>query len=220
MSDFFDTEAADWDDRPGHRERAQVVARAVADAFPLNPQMTVLEYGAGTGLLGLALADRVGAVDFVDTSAGMVGVLRERIAATDASARLTAHRLDLEHEDAPHASYDLIVAMLALHHIPDTAGIVARLASLLAPGGHLAIAELDAEDGSFHGHHRHGEDAADPVAHMGIDRDELMGLLEANGLAERSADTVHEIVKDTADGERAFPMYLAVAQRRGPQPPR
>lgn len=213
MTDFFDDEAASWDDKPGHRERARVVARAIADAVELRPDMTVLEYGAGTGLLGLALADRVGVVDFVDTSVGMIGVLRERIAATDPSGRLTAHLLDLGHDDAPRTSYDLIVAMLALHHVPDTSGTIARLAGLLAPGGHLAIAELDAEDGSFHGHHRHGEDAADPVAHMGIDRDELLRLFEANELTHASAETVHEIVKDTDAGERAFPMYLAVGRR-------
>lgn len=213
MGTFFDDEAAGWDDRPGHRDRAQVVAAAVATAVPLHPELTVLEYGAGTGLLGLALADRVGAIDFVDTSGGMVAVLHQRITEAGGQGRLSAQRLDLEREDPPRTSYDLIVAMLALHHVPDTAGITARLAGLLAPGGHLAIAELDAEDGSFHGRHRHDESAPDHVAHKGIDRDALCSLFTANGLVDVHADTVHHIVKETDEGEREFPMYLAVGRR-------
>jgi len=62
--------------------------------------------------------------------------------------------------------------LMTLHHIPDTAKILASFYSLLQPGGVLCICDLDKEDGSFHSH----EDAFD--GHNGFDRKELGKELE------------------------------------------
>ena len=40
---------------------------------------------------------------------------------------------------------------MTLHHIHDLSTVLAAFATLLADGGHLCIADLEKEDGSFHG---------------------------------------------------------------------
>ena len=48
--DHFDTAAATWD-TPEKVERARRLAALIRDTVPLGPSATVLDYGAGTGLL-------------------------------------------------------------------------------------------------------------------------------------------------------------------------
>ncbi len=131
--------------------------RAIAGAVPLDRRVRLLEYGAGTGLVTQALRDAVGPVTFADASAGMREVMHTKINAGELpAARVWA--LDLATDPSPDESFDLIVTVLTLHHIPILDGVLAGFAQLLEPGGHLCIVDLDEEDGSFHepgfeGHH-------------------------------------------------------------------
>jgi hypothetical protein len=70
----------------------------------------------------------------------------------------------------------------------------------------VAIADLDAEDGSFHG--------AGFDGHNGFDRAELQRKLEASGFERVRFSTPHAFTKLTASGPRSFPIFLAVAWRR------
>jgi len=78
---WFSSQAATWDDDPRRVERARRAANAIAAEVPLDSSWTVLDYGAGTGLLAFALADRVGEILLMDSSEGMVETARKRIAA-------------------------------------------------------------------------------------------------------------------------------------------
>ena len=76
MTDF-DELAKGWDDDPRRVERARRAADAIAAAVPVRETMRVLEYGAGTGLLGIALSDRVREVVLLDSSVGMIETARQ-----------------------------------------------------------------------------------------------------------------------------------------------
>jgi cyclopropane fatty-acyl-phospholipid synthase-like methyltransferase len=52
----FDGEAATWDDDPRHEERQVAVAQAIEEALDLNPEMSALDVGGGTGRLSILLA--------------------------------------------------------------------------------------------------------------------------------------------------------------------
>ena len=75
MTSAFDARARTWDDDPRRRKLAESIFAALEQAVPLRADMAALDYGAGTGLLTLALAARVRRVLAVDASAGMLGVL-------------------------------------------------------------------------------------------------------------------------------------------------
>ena len=203
MSDNgFDEKAATWDDDPGHVDRAAKVADALRDALPLGPSVRLLEYGAGTGLVSQALRATVGSVTMADTSAGMRDVMQAKVN-EGVIAGATVSDLDLAAGPVaePHERFDLIVTVLALHHIPELAPVLDNFAALLAPGGHLAIVDFDREDGSFHG------DGFD--GHHGFDHDALTADLEQAGFSDVDFRPCHHVIRDG----NPYPMFLALASR-------
>lgn len=203
MNDF-DAKAATWDQDPLKVERALTVGRAIAEAVPVANQQ-ILEYGCGTGLLGFALQPLAAHVTLADTSEGMLGVLDQKILAAGAR-NMTSLRLDLLADPLPAARYDLICSLMTLHHIPDTEGLLRKFRELLAPGGWVALSDLDSEDGSFHGH-----EVTD--VHLGFDRGVLGRQLEAAGFSSITFTTPYEIQRDVEGGIRSFPLFLVVAKR-------
>ncbi|NTW85715.1 MAG: class I SAM-dependent methyltransferase [Holophagaceae bacterium] len=195
----FDARAGTWDQDPAKVARALTVGRAIAEALPLAG-LRVLEYGCGTGLLGFALQPQAAWVSLADTSEGMLAVLRAKIAAAGA-ANMSPLRLDLLTEPLPEARFDLVCSLMTLHHIPDTQGILDRFCKVLAPGGWVALADLDAEDGSFHG--------PEAEVHRGFDREAFRAQLTRAGFHNIHLETVCEVDKDS----RRYPVFLAVARR-------
>ena len=76
----FDSRAKTWDSDPKKVERAAQVAQAIRAALPLQPGMTALEVGCGTGLLSFALQSDFAHITLADTSEGMLDVLAAKIA--------------------------------------------------------------------------------------------------------------------------------------------
>ena len=196
----FDERAATWDD-PTKIERAGVVARAITDAVAPTTSTRLLEYGAGTGLVTQALRDEVGPVTLADTSAGMRAVMEQKVeSGALRDARIWA--LDLSTDPAPDDRFDLIVTVLTLHHIPDLEPVLRAFAALLADGGRLCIADLEAEDGSFHGEGFEG--------HHGFDRAWLTERLERAGFADVAFRDCGTVARPDGD----YPLFLATARLR------
>lgn len=201
----FSAQAATWDDDPAKRDRAVRVAAAIERDVALTPETKGFEYGCGTGLVGFALASRVGSLTLADSSPGMLEVLRRKIEATGAG-HMSALALDLLTDPLPAERYDLVFTSMVLHHVRDVPRVLDAFARLLVPGGSLCIADLDTEDGSFH-----GPDVTD--VHRGFDRGWLQGQLQATGLVDVRFSTVCEMRKETAAGERTFPVFFVTCRR-------
>jgi SAM-dependent methyltransferase len=196
----FDEKARTWD-TPERRRRAEAVADAIRASVPLSKTTRVIEIGAGTGLLGLALAGEVGELVLAEPSAGMLEVAREKLGAAD-SAAVTAIPFDLTTDDPPPgAPFDLAISLLVLHHLADTGSALAAILRLLRPGGRLALADLDTEDGSFHAKDAEG------IFHLGFDRRALADLASAAGFVDVAITTATEI----EDEGHRYPLFLLVA---------
>ena len=202
----FDAKARQWDDNPVFRERGQKLAQAIRETVPLHRHMSVLDYGCGTGLLSFPLKDELGAILLADSSAGMLDVVGEKIAAQGVT-NMTPLKLDLLADPAPAQKFDLIVTSMTLHHVPDTDHILHLFHGLLQPGGYLCIADLDQEDGSFHG-------PEVDVLH-GFDRADLSLRAAQAGFADVQFRTVFSIAKENAGGTRDYPVFLMTARRAG-----
>ncbi|GAA5160115.1 DUF664 domain-containing protein [Ornithinimicrobium tianjinense] len=206
--DHFDARAATYDD-PAKEGVADEVARGIVAAGAAVPGqdggLRLLEYGAGTGLVTQALSRRVQGVSatLVDSSAGMREVMQAKIAAGTLPADSRVVDLDLEHEEPPADRYDLVVASLVLHHVHDLDRVLTGLLSLLDEGGHLCVADLDSEDGSFHA------SVHDFDGHHGFDRHTLAERMRAVGLTEVSVADCTSIEKEGA----AYPVFLATGRR-------
>ncbi len=202
----FDAKARRWDDNPVFQERGHKIAEAIRQAVPLRRDMHALDYGSGTGLLSFPLKDELGSILMADSSAGMLEVAQEKIAAQGVQNMCTV-QLDLLADPPPAQRFDLIVTSMTLHHVPDTDHILRIFHDLLNPGGHLCIADLDHEDGSFHG--------VEVDVHHGFDRDDLAHRAAGAGLSGVQFQTVFTITKKRESGSQDYPVFLMTAQRAG-----
>ena len=203
----FDEAAKDWDEKPARIDLARDVALTIFDHIPLGKWMRVLEYGCGTGLLTLRLAERVKEIWAVDSSKGMLEVLETKV---KNQAVDNVHPVfgDFTKEVSFSDRFDLIVSSMTLHHIKDVTSLLETFYLLLNPGGFLAVADLEKEDGSFHDKNAPG------VMHHGFDKAELSSVLSELGFSNIEFATAHEIKKEQDKGNfKTYPVFLMVAQK-------
>jgi ubiquinone/menaquinone biosynthesis C-methylase UbiE len=200
----FDSKARQWDDNPVFQERGLKIAQAIRRAVPLHPGMSALDYGCGTGLLSFPLKHELGAILMADSSGGMLEVVAEKIAAQNV-ANMTTLQLDLLVDPPPAQRFDLIVTSMTLHHVPDTDHILRVFHGMLNPGGYLCVADLDQEDGSFHG--------PEVDVHHGFDRADLGQRAARAGFADIQFQAVFSIAKEHESGAREYPVFLMAARR-------
>jgi 2-polyprenyl-3-methyl-5-hydroxy-6-metoxy-1,4-benzoquinol methylase len=210
MIDFV-ARARQWDGDPEFIERGRKIGAAIRARIPLSKAMRALDVGCGTGQLSLPLAGELGHITCIDTSQGMLKVLEEKVAARHIGNVTTALH-DLAGAGLGGRRFDLIMSSMTLHHIKDTGAILAAFAAHLVPGGWLCIADLDREDGSFHG--------AGVDVHHGFDRPALAQAASASGFEDISFDTVLAIAKAQEGVTREYPVFLLSARKsgRGPSP--
>jgi ubiquinone/menaquinone biosynthesis C-methylase UbiE len=198
MTDF-DARAETWDDA-NKVKRAEDVAAAMRRAVPMTRSMKALEYGAGTGLLSFCLRDALGPITLADSSAGMRAVAERKIAAVKATD-MRVIDLDLMRDAVPTERYDLVFSMMTLHHVPDIGRGLAAFNQLLNPGGYLCIADLDAEDGSFHG--------PEIDVHHGFERGALRAALGKAGFVDVAIGDCCTM----AHHERSYAIFLACCRK-------
>lgn len=199
----FDDKAATWDEDPDKARQSGEVARGIAAAVPLAPRSRVLEYGAGTGLVTIALLDELiePSLTLADNSSGMRQVLADKVEAGVLPSPTRVSDLDLESHPVPTDRYDLVLSSMVMHHVKSFDVVLGAFFEMLDPGGHLCIADLDKEDGSFHQHDFDG--------HHGFDRSSLRSSLERAGFTDVTVSDCSSITRD--DG--TYPVFLAVARR-------
>jgi len=201
----FDKVAASWDEKPQRRLLAEAVSAAIAESVHLHRELQVLEYGCGTGLCGLQLASKVGGLTAVDTSAGMLEELRRKTRDLGLE-NVTPLLITPESWTLPNAAYDLVFSSMVLHHIAATEILLYNLSQTLRPGGTLALADLQKEDGTFH-------DDPTGVAHHGLDPQALIILLAGLGFTSLETRTVHTIFKARGENEHGYPVFLLTGQK-------
>lgn len=143
MSAQVTPEAAYWDGwNAEHREQSQAEqslreAEIVLDWVERldRTDLRILEVGCGTGWFSARLA-QYGQVTALDITPNVLERARER------HPEVTFHTGDVMNPDMPLTTtgYDVVVALEVLSHVEDQAAFIARLTSLLAPGGHLMMA--------------------------------------------------------------------------------
>jgi len=202
----FDKEAAKWDANQGRVKLANEVADAIIrEAMPAS-DMDVLDFGCGTGLVMLRLQPLVRNILGVDSSQGMLGVLEGKIK-TQGIANARTLFVDFEKNGRIEGRYHLLTSSMTLHHVPDTARLFKQWHELLLPGGLLCFADLDAEDGSFHGDNT-------GVFHQGFDRRHLKELLLSAGFHDVRDTTATTMIKDVeGKGKKEFSVFLLLAKK-------
>jgi 2-polyprenyl-3-methyl-5-hydroxy-6-metoxy-1,4-benzoquinol methylase len=182
MADLFKEKAEDFDTNDVPRQLSAGIGACILDNVELNDGMQVMDFGAGTGLITAQVAGRVNKVTCVDVSEAML----EKLAA----------KQELQ------GKVDIVCAM-AMHHVEDTDKLVQRFAEHLKPGGQVALADLDEEDGTFHPEDTEG------VYHSGFNRDAFSAILKSHGFKD-----IHIFDATSVQREQGrYPVFLAVATK-------
>ncbi|HVN72119.1 MAG TPA: class I SAM-dependent methyltransferase [Desulfomonilia bacterium] len=206
MKKDFDKKAITWDEEPARVKLANDIAGAISDEITLNPSLDVLDFGCGTGLLTLRLSPMVRSITGVDSSQGMLGVLNSKIGTMKLTNAKTQY-LDLEKGDVLEGRYNLIVSSMTFHHIKAIGPLLNRFYHVSTHPGHLCIADLDLDDGQFHGNN-------DGVFHFGFDRAELRKAFMEAGFRDIRDRTAARVLKPTPDGsDRLFTVFLMTGRK-------
>jgi SAM-dependent methyltransferase len=126
----LETRRSVWQPGPSGVDPLDLVLAAVREALPSGRAMAdALEVGCGTGAFAARLVEELPGVALlaVDQSPRMVELTRER--------GVPAQLQDVEHLLAPDASYDVVLALWMLYHVPDLDRGLAEIRRVLRPGG-------------------------------------------------------------------------------------
>lgn len=105
----------------------------------------LLEIGCGFGAFTRVLADRARHITAIDLSPQMIEVAKDRSGRYPNLEFILGDFLQLE---IPDATYDCIVSIATLHHLPASEALK-KMKSALRPGGVLIIHDLLDPDGLF-----------------------------------------------------------------------
>ena len=199
--DAFGHKAEDWDKNTVRVELANKFVRSVMELMPIQDDMTLMDFGCGTGLVGLQFAPYVKQLVMVDNSPAMLAVLVKKVAEMELdSVEVVGPSIKASSTD----KVDAIVSQMAFHHVEDTKEVLEQMYEKLNPGGFIAIADLAKEDGSFH---------KEAVPHNGFDEQTLCKEMSDTGFKLHLCEIYNTIQKETEQGIREYQQFLIIAKK-------
>jgi ubiquinone/menaquinone biosynthesis C-methylase UbiE len=165
---------------PEHAERLEDPARlaalpqaAVVELLRLGGDETVVDYGAGTGIYTVAVAEAVpdGRVIAVEALPRLAEMLRAKLT-PELEERLQIVETDANTVPAPDGVADRVVMVDVLHHLYDQPGALTEVTRLLRPGGLFVVADWGDKErpiGPPVGHVLGLSAALDVIAAMGLE---------------------------------------------------
>ena len=115
----------------------------IVPAALLGPSVVAMDLGCGSGRWTRYLSSKVGHIDSIDPSEAVLHAARTH--GDLKNVRWTQAGVD----NIPFAdgTFDLIICLGVLHHVPDTRGAIGKAAAKLRPGGHMLLYLYYALDG-------------------------------------------------------------------------
>ncbi len=183
----FDKAAKEWDSKQTRITMATKITSQIIKNIPLKNEHTVMDFGCGTGLVGLSIAPLVKKLIGVDISSAMIEAFKTK-AIEQGFCNIESKCVD-EHTKLDFCDLDAIVSAMALHHIKEPHLAFKIFADSLKSGGYLGIADLDKEDGSFHENNN-------GVYHFGFSADEFEEFFVNAGFEKPQITVAHTIDKE------------------------
>jgi len=168
------------DFHPEHAERLEDPSRlaalpqaAIVDLLRLHGDETVVDYGAGTGVYTVAVAEAVpnGRVIAVEALPRLAEMLRAKLT-PELAQRLEVVETDANTVPEPDGVADRVVMVDVLHHLYDQPEALAEVTRLLRPGGLFVVADWGDKErpiGPPVGHVLGLAAALDVIAAMGLE---------------------------------------------------
>jgi len=201
-SEHFNKEAVNWDNNPEKTARAKIFAKKIINCIKPSKKMKALEFGCGTGLLSFQLKNYFDEITLVDTSEGMIQVLKEKVKQLKVK-NFKPYLIDVLEDSTSISKMDVIYTLMTMHHIEDTNKAAKIFNSLLNKNGFLCIADLVEEDGTFH------PTSQNFIGHKGFNKIDLTKLLDNNGFEVVHYAICYEIEKN----DKRYPLFLLIAKK-------
>ena len=177
----FDNYAKTWD-TDERIDRAKIVAKEISNSIDINRKYSAMEFGCGTGLVSFNIYDKFERITLVDSSKGMIDILKSKIDKYKVNNMFPYH-LDILSGNSIEMKFDVIYNSMVLHHVPDTKNIIKTFYELLNNDGYLCIVDLDEEDGSFHKKYPEYD------GHNGFNQEALKNILINSGFKDIESNT-------------------------------
>lgn len=159
-------------DTPERIKIAKISSNAIREYIVNGKDKSAIDFGCGTGLVGLDLINDFRNMTFLDTSQNMLEQINKKIADFNIrNADTLCFDFETEFRSDIHSDYVFMVQVLL--HINDVEPVLSRLYEVLNPEGHLLIVDFDKNEGII----------SDKV-HNGFDQEELINLMTKIGFKE------------------------------------
>ena len=168
----------------------------------------ILDFGAGTGLLGLNFINEVKHVIFEDVSKGMLDYLQYKLD-TQELKNYTIFNGVMEDYNSKE-KIDLIMAGMVLHHVEDLKSLFSKFLEMLKPKGYICITDLKKDAPMFNiGVHKHHH----VMPHKGFIPEELCENIKKWGCVKTEIKSVSSIIYKGPNGEEIVSeRFMIVAQ--------
>lgn len=162
---------------------------------PLD-ELVILDAGCGTGAYSRAIIDRIGRIEAIDLSQGMLAQAGRKLAREAAAGRIRFHRGAIDALPFPAQSLDAVMINQVVHHLGDSPEsdfpglrrVIAEFARVLRPGGILLVnhcAQAQLRHGFWHYHLI--PRAAEAIRGRCAPLATLRAILEAAGFVNRGS---------------------------------
>ncbi|QIB68730.1 class I SAM-dependent methyltransferase [Aminipila butyrica] len=167
-TDKFEQIAAAYD-TPERIQLAQASAKGIRKCLADMKEKKAIDFGCGTGLVGLELLEHFRSILFLDSSQNMIEQVKKKLL-QDNIENADTLCFDLEKAEQTELRADYIFMAQVLLHIGDVKWLLSRLYEILNDNGHLIIVDFDKN-----------EKVTSPLVHCGFDQQELACIMEQMG---------------------------------------
>jgi len=186
--------------------RTQIIADTIKIELNLSEMTNVMEFGCGTGLITLNLFDSLKAITLVDSSKGMLTVLKDKINKINSNKQISIYN-DINSYELLIESFDCIYSSMVLHHINNIPKYSNRFFQLLKKNGFLCVIDLTPVDKMFH------KNEIDFTGYNGFDLKDLSIEIQKHGFIELVNKEIYSNSKIIEDREIKYSLFMLILQK-------
>ena len=166
-------------DTPERVKIAKVSSDAIHECLDDTKSKNAIDFGCGTGLVGINLLNDFKSMLFLDTSQNMINEINQKLSGLNIQNAATLC-FDFEKDSLSDLHADYIFMAQVLLHIKDVELVLSRLYQVLNDKGHLLIVDFNKN-----------ESIVSDMVHNGFDQRELTDLMLKIGYRDIKSKTIY-----------------------------